>query len=64
MSKRKKKLRVRQKRSAIGSLPAQRATLRGQGLARPGAVKELEDTSSVRGMIQKVSHLVEVEGEA
>jgi large subunit ribosomal protein L30 len=54
-------LRVRQFRSAIGYSPDQHQTLRGLGLGKPNAVRELIDTPAVRGMIRKVSHLVEVE---
>ena len=60
-AKRKKTIRVRQVRSAIGFKRDQRATLRGLGLRRPGSVAEVEDTPSVRGMIRKVVHLVRVE---
>lgn len=56
-----KRLRVRQVRSAVGYRRDQRATLRGLGLRRPGAVSELESTDAVLGMIRKVCHLVEVE---
>ena len=56
-----KTLRVRQFRSAIGYAPDQHQTLRGLGLGKPNSVKELIDTPSVRGMIKKVSHLVQVE---
>jgi|COG998Drversion2_1049125.scaffolds.fasta_scaffold119124_2 large subunit ribosomal protein L30 len=55
------KLRIRQVRSAVGYERDQRATLRGLGLRRPGAVSELEDTAAIRGMIAKVRHLVRVE---
>ena len=54
-------LRVRQFRSAIGYGPDQHQTLRGLGLGKPNAVRELVDTPAVRGMIRKVSHLVQVE---
>jgi large subunit ribosomal protein L30 len=54
-------LRVRQVRSAVGFPRDQRATLRGLGLRRPGAVAELEDTPAVRGMVTKVCHLVQIE---
>ena len=37
--------------------------LKGLGLNKVGRTKELEDTPSVRGMIRKVAHLVEVVGE-
>jgi large subunit ribosomal protein L30 len=54
-------VRVRQFRSAIGYSPDQHQTLRGLGLGKPNAVRELTDTPAVRGMIRKVSHLVVVE---
>jgi large subunit ribosomal protein L30 len=60
-AKKAAKLRVRQVRSAVGYERNQRATLRGLGLRRPGAVAELEDTAAIRGMITKVRHLVQVE---
>ena len=59
----KSKLTVRQTGSPIGRKPAQRQTLMGLGLNEVGRTKELEDTPSVRGMIRKVSRLVEVVGE-
>ncbi len=52
---------VRQVRSAIGYDRRQRATLRGLGLRRLHQTVELEDTPAVRGMIDKVIHLVTVE---
>ena len=56
-----KRLKIRQVRSAIGFPRDQRQTLRGLRLGRPGRVSELEDTPPVRGMIQKVIHLIAVE---
>ena len=55
------RIRVTQVRSAIGFDRRQRATLRGLGIRRLGRTVELPDTPAVRGMIQKVSHLVRVE---
>ncbi len=55
------RIRVRWVRSAIGFDRRQRATLRGLGLRRLRHVVELEDTPAVRGMVEKVKHLVEVE---
>ena len=52
---------VRQVRSVIGYDRRQRATLRGLGLRRINHTVELEDTPAVRGMIDKVIHLVRVE---
>jgi large subunit ribosomal protein L30 len=58
-----KTLTVRQIGSPIGRKPDQRQTLQGLGLNKLGRSKELADTPEVRGMIRKVSHLVEVVGE-
>lgn len=56
-------LSLKQLKSSIGYRRDQLATLRGLGLGRPGSTSELEDTPSVRGMVRKVRHLVElVEG--
>lgn len=52
---------VRWVRSAIGFNRRQRATLAGLGLKRLNQRVELEDTPAVRGMIDKVIHLVVVE---
>lgn len=56
----KKTLRVRQTGSPIRRPKDQRQTLVGLGLGRIGRVRELEDTPAVRGMIAKVSHMVEI----
>ena len=48
------------KRSGIGRKPDQRATLRGLGLTRLHKTVTLENTPSVRGMVKKVLHLVEI----
>jgi len=56
----KKTLTVRQTRSEARRPAIQAATLRGLGLGRIGREKVLEDTPAVRGMIRKVSHLIEV----
>ena len=55
------RLRVTQKRSLIGRPPPQRATVRSLGLKRIGDVVVKEDRPEIRGMLFKVSHLVEVE---
>ncbi|MCE2512507.1 MAG: 50S ribosomal protein L30 [Acidimicrobiaceae bacterium] len=54
-------LRVTQVRSAIGSKPKQRGTLRALGLGRIGRSNTLPDRPEIRGMIQRVPHLVSVE---
>ena len=60
MAKDKKTVTVCQIGSPIGRPKDQRATLIGLGLNKMHRVSELEDTPAVRGMIDKVSHLVEV----
>ncbi len=54
-------LRVRQVRSGIGFDRTQKATLRALGLSRLGRVRTLPDNPQTRGMIAKVTHLVEIE---
>ena len=54
-------VRATLERSAIGTSPRQRATLRGLGLRRVGGVVTLKDSPSVRGMLRTVAHLVKVE---
>ena len=56
-----KTLKVTQIASPIGRRQDQRATLKGLGLNRVRRSRVLEDTPSVRGMIEKVRHLVRVE---
>ena len=51
---------VKQTGSPIRRNNTQRATLVGLGLNRLGRERTLEDTPSIRGMIDKVAHLVEV----
>jgi large subunit ribosomal protein L30 len=60
MAKSEGKITVRQTGSPIRREKGQRATLSGLGLNRVGRVSTLEDTPSVRGMIAKVAHMVEV----
>ena len=55
-----KKVTVRQVRSGLGRKKDQIATLQGLGRGKLNRTKTLEDTPSVRGMIDKVKHLVEV----
>ncbi len=57
----KARVRVTQVGSPIGRPANQRATLIGLGLNRMHRSRVLEDTPSVRGMIDKVSHLVRAE---
>jgi large subunit ribosomal protein L30 len=59
----KKTVKVTQIGSPIGRQDYQRATLIGLGLNKMHRTVELEDTPSVRGMINRVRHLLRVEGE-
>ena len=56
----KKSVTVMQTASAIGRKPDQRATLKGLGLNKLRRRRVLENTPAVRGMIDKVKHLVRV----
>ena len=61
MADSKKTLRITQVKSTIGRKVDQEKTLRALGLGRIGKSVEQVDNQSVRGMIFKVKHLVEVE---
>lgn len=56
-----KKLKITQVRSAIGCPKDQKATVRALGLKRMNDTVEQADTPTVRGMVFKIKHLVEVE---
>lgn len=56
-----KTIRLTQIASGNGRKPGQQATLIGLGLNKIGKTREIEDTSSTRGMIRKVAHLIKVE---
>ena len=51
---------VKQIGSPIRRPAKQRQTLIGLGLNKMHRTKELEDTPSVRGMVNKISHMVEI----
>ncbi len=53
-------LKLKWVRSAIGCTRDMRQTVRGLGLRRLHQIVECEDTPSVRGMVHKVRHLVDV----
>ncbi len=55
------KLLVTQRKSGIGGTHGQRASLRTLGLRRIGVSVVREDKPEVRGLINRVRHLVEVE---
>jgi len=54
------KIRITWKKSGIGYAADQKRTIRALGLRRLGQTVEHNDTRSIRGMITKVCHLVEV----
>ncbi len=55
-----KKIKVKQISSSVRRQPYQKKNLIGLGLNKLNKVVELDDTPSIRGMINKVRHLVEV----
>ncbi len=55
------KLKITLIRSMIGRPEKQRKVLRGMGLTKLNKTVELEDTPSIRGMVNNVSHLVRAE---
>jgi len=56
-----KKLKITKVKSVIGRPEKQRKILKGMGLSRINQTVTLVDTPQIRGMINKVSHLVSVE---
>jgi large subunit ribosomal protein L30 len=56
-----RKLRITWRKSSIGYSRRQKGTIRALGLRRLGDVVEQADTPVIRGMVDKVSHLVHVE---
>ncbi len=60
MAAKKKTLTVRQTKSPARRMYDQEQTLIGLGLNKIGRQRTLEDTPSVRGMIGKVRHMVEI----
>ena len=59
-----RKLRIRLVRSLIGLSPKQEATVRALGLRRIDQQVTHDDSATVRGMIAKVPHVLEVHDEA
>ena len=54
------KIRIKWVRSQIGYAQDQRRTIRALGLRRLQHTVEREDTPTIRGMVRKISHLLEV----
>ena len=55
------RLHVTQTRSAIGTKPKHRGTLRALGLRGIGQSNELPDRPEIRGMLARVPHLIRIE---
>ena len=55
------KLRITWVKSSIGYSQRQKGTIRALGFHRLGDVVEQADTPAIRGMVDKVSHLVQIE---
>ena len=55
-----KVIKIMQCKSSAGRLKSHKACLAGLGLRRIGQVVEVEDTPSVRGMINKVNYIVKI----
>jgi large subunit ribosomal protein L30 len=56
------KIKITQVRSRIGSTPKQKKTLDALGLRKMHRTVEVEATPQILGMVEKVRHLVNVEG--
>ena len=61
MNKSAKTLKVTLVKSVIGTIESHRACVRGLGLRRMNSTVVVEDTPSVRGMINKVNYLLKCE---
>ena len=57
-----KKIKVTLNKSPIGRLKGHKACVVGLGLKKINQTVEIEDSPSTRGMINKVSYMVSVEG--
>jgi large subunit ribosomal protein L30 len=55
------RLRIKQIRSGVGRLGTHKRVLKALGLKHPHSVVEHDDTPTIRGMVDKVKHLIEVE---
>ena len=60
MVEEKKYIIISQVRSGIGRDRSQKKTLIGLGLGKLNRIRKIEDTPAVRGMLNKVKHLVDV----
>ncbi len=55
------KIKITQTGSPIGRKPGQKATLRALGLDKMNRSNVVEDTPSIRGMVDKVAHMLKIE---
>ncbi len=55
-----KKIKIIQIKSGIGRKQDQKDTLKGLGLSKLGKIRELDDTEAIRGMVNKIKHLVKI----
>lgn len=55
-----KQIKIKLKRSLIGTTPNQRKVVAGLGLSKKDQVVEHNASATINGMIAKVSHLVEI----
>ena len=53
-------IKIKLKKSTISCTDKQKACVKGLGLRKIGATRELENTPCVRGMVKKVIHLLEI----
>ena len=63
-TKTQKKITIRLKKGLMGCNEQQIATVRGLGLRRRMSESTLENSSSVRGMIKKIIHMVDIVSES
>jgi large subunit ribosomal protein L30 len=55
------KIRIKLVRSPVGCKPSQRLTIKALGLRKMNHIVEHNDTPQIRGMVDRVRHLVSVE---
>lgn len=61
MAKKQKQISLTLTKSVHGRLEAQKACIRGLGLRRIGHCVQVEDTPSIRGMINKIGFMLRIE---
>ena len=54
------KMKIQYYRSAIGFNVQQKLIVKGLGFRKLNAIREAEDTASIRGMVAKIPHLVRI----